>query len=58
MMLALNGRESEVDAFAFVLAEKLGMTVREVEERMDHREYVSWQAFFTARAAVESVQRG
>lgn len=58
MMLALHGRDSDIDAFLFTLAEKLGKTVREVEEGMDHMEYVQWQAFYIAKAAIGSVRGG
>lgn len=57
-MLALHGRDSDIDAFLFTLAEKLGKTVREVEEGMDHMEYVQWQAFYIAKAAIGSVRGG
>lgn len=58
MMFALHGRESEIDAFLFVLAEKLGKTVSELEANMDHLEYTRWQAFFVAKQAMASVRGG
>lgn len=51
MMKALAGAESETDAFAFILAEKLGKTVGELDS-MSHMEYVRWQAYVEARAAI------
>lgn len=51
MMLAMNGRESDIDAFRFVLAEKLGRTVAEIDD-MGHDEYVGWQAYFKVKNAL------
>jgi hypothetical protein len=56
-MLGLNGRDSEVDVFAFHLALRLGKTVGELDD-MPNAEYVAWQSYFTAKHAVESVQAG
>ncbi len=56
MMLALNGRPSEVDVFAFHLAKELGCFVADLE-RMPHSEYVQWAGFFKAKHAVEN-QKG
>lgn len=36
--------EEEIDAFDYALAERLGMTVREMNERMDNNEYLAWRA--------------
>lgn len=54
MMLAMNGRESDIDAFRFVLAEKLGRTVAEIDD-MGHDEYVGWQAYFKVKNALSSM---
>lgn len=53
-MLALNGRESDVDAFAFFLAEKLGKTLAEIED-MYHAEYVAWQAYVKVNNVLKGV---
>ncbi len=55
-MFALHGRPSDVDAFRFVLAEKLHKSVAELEACMDTYEYAQWQAFTVARSAIESVR--
>lgn len=57
MMFALHGRPSEVDVFAFHLAEKLGKTVEEID-RMSAVEYLRWQAYYTAKNAIEGVRSG
>lgn len=57
MMLALHGRETEFDAFVYVLAEKLHKTVGEIEQ-MPHAEYVRWQAYFTAQNAIREAHGG
>lgn len=53
MMLGLNGRHSGVDVFAFHLAEKLGVFVSSLDD-MSHAEYVRWNAYFTAKSAIEN----
>jgi hypothetical protein len=53
-MLALNGRESDIDAFAFTLAKELGKTVAEIED-MSHAEYVGWQAYYKVQGALKGV---
>lgn len=57
MMLALHDRESDVDAFQFVLAEKLHMSLEEVA-RMPMLHYVQWQGYFASKAAIASVRGG
>jgi hypothetical protein len=59
-MLWLNGRgpddrSEQVDAFAFFLAHELHMSVTEVEA-MPMGEYVKWNAYFTAKKAVENLR--
>jgi len=60
MMLWFNGRAPDgksetLDGFAYFLAHELHMTVKEVET-MSVREYVRWNAYFTAKAAVENLK--
>ncbi len=52
-MLGLNGRATDVDMFSYFLAEKLHMTVEEVEQ-MTHSEYVNWSAYYTVKHALEN----
>lgn len=42
----------EIDAFDFVLAEKLSMTVDELHDRMTNSEFLKWRAFYTYKAAM------
>jgi hypothetical protein len=56
-MLAMHGRRSEVDIFAWHLARELGKTIGEIEA-MPYAEYLGWSSYFTARAAIASVQTG
>lgn len=37
------------DPFPYLLAEKLGMTVAELQARMGYDEYVRWRAFWSWR---------
>lgn len=50
-MLAMNGRESDVDTFRFYLAEKLGKTAGEID-RMSNAEYVEWAAYYEVKNAL------
>lgn len=50
MMLALHGRPSDTDAFLYVLAQDLGMSVAAVMD-LDNIELLNWRAFYTARHA-------
>lgn len=54
-MLALNGRESDFDAFKFYLATKLSKSVEEIEN-LSHAEYVQWQGYFTAFNAIRDMR--
>ena len=49
--------EGELDPFDFVLAEKLGMTLAQIEAMSNH-EYLRWRAFYTYRAAMAEMDRG
>lgn len=62
MMLALSGRTRdfngdpvEVEPFLFYLAERLHVSLREVEAMTAH-EYLSWHAYFTAKHAAENTR--
>ncbi len=57
MMLSLHGKTAELDGFMFHLAEKLGKTVRELQD-MEYSEYAQWAAYFEAKQAMEGVRRG
>ncbi len=57
-MFALHGRPATVDAFKFMLAEKLHRTVGELEATMSHLEYVQWQAYLTAQGAIREARGG
>lgn len=56
MMFAMNGWESTVDGFLYVLAERLHKTVAELRA-LPNRELVEWQSYFKAQAAIREVQR-
>jgi len=56
MIYAVHGMESDVDVFKFMLAEKLHMTVGEVED-MSHMEYVRWSAYLTAKGMQDEARR-
>ena len=44
--------------FSFSLAEKLGMTVAELTERMSNREFLQWMIFYGRRAQEQQLARG
>lgn len=46
--------EGEADAFDFVLAEALGMTLADIG-RMSNHEYLRWRAFYTYRDAMREM---
>lgn len=50
MMKALYSHSSDFDAFPYILAEHLHMTVGEVMD-MAHDEYMGWAAYLTAKNA-------
>lgn len=59
-MLWFNGRppddkSDDIDGFQYFLAHQLHKTIAEVES-MSVREYVRWNAYFTAKAAVENLK--
>lgn len=47
-----------LDAYPFVLAERLGMTLRELEERMTIDELYQWAAYDTWRAEMQKMNSG
>lgn len=49
--------EEELDTFPFVLAMDLGRTLGEVDA-MPYPEYLSWQAYYTYRAAMADFKKG
>ena len=49
--------EEEIEAFDFALAERLGMTVRDMNERMDNNEYLAWRARENWRNAMAELAR-
>lgn len=60
MMLWFNSRppddkSDDIDGFQYFLAHQLHKTIAEVEA-MSVREYVRWNAYFTAKAAVENLK--
>lgn len=48
--------EGEMDAFEFVLAERLGMTLADIG-RMSNHEFLRWRAFYTYRAAMREMKQ-
>jgi hypothetical protein len=51
--------EDELDPFDFILAERLGMTVKAMRDTMPNNEYLQWRAFHVYRAAqVELATKG
>lgn len=62
MFFASVGEESDVDLFAFFLADRLGKTLAELDE-ISHAEYVAWSSFHKVRQqqeqlAVKAASRG
>lgn len=53
MLLSMHGRESSTDHFHYMLAEKLGKTVREVMD-MDHIELLNWRAYYIAQQSIQN----
>lgn len=56
MFFASVGEESEIDFFEFYLAEKLGKTLRELDE-MDYAEYAAWSSYYKVKAQQEELAR-
>lgn len=48
MVYGLNGRESDIEVFDYILAEKLHCHVADLD-RMSYREYSRWHAYYVAR---------
>lgn len=46
----------QLDPFDFVLAERLGMTVEEMLNRISNREYLMWRAFYRYRNEMERLE--
>jgi hypothetical protein len=47
--------EEEIDPFDWMLAEALGMTIGEMNERMSAREHTSWRAFWRYRSEMQKL---
>lgn len=56
-MLALHDRPSEVDPWRYFLALELGKFPHELDD-MPYSDYVNFQAYFTAKHAIESTRQG
>lgn len=48
--------EDDLDAFDFILAEKLRMTVEQMRGVMANAEYVQWRAFYAYRNAMAKLE--
>lgn len=48
--------EGSLDAFDFLLAERLGMTVGELRDRMSNDEYLQWRAYIKWRNAMQELE--
>ena len=48
----------ELDPYEFVLAERLGMTLAELSDRMTTREFAAWQAFDVYRIEMQKLNKG
>lgn len=62
MFFANVGQPSDVDVFAFYLAEKLGRTLSDLDD-MPASEYASWQSYYKVQQqqrdlAVKAARRG
>jgi hypothetical protein len=55
-MLSLVGETSDLDAFDYFLAHKLGCFVADLD-RMSNAEYVGWQAYFESTNAMSNQKR-
>lgn len=56
MFLASVGQETDVDSFAFYLADRLGKTLAELDE-MPAAEYLAWSSYHKVKQAQEDLQR-
>lgn len=54
MFFASVGHDSDVDMFAFFLAEKLGKTLADLDA-MPYSEYVAWSSYHKVRAQQEQL---
>ena len=54
MFLASVGEESDVDMFAFFLADRLGKTLGEVQD-MPYAEYLAWSSFHKVKQQQEQL---
>ena len=56
MFFASVGQPSDVDLFAFFLADRLGKTLGELDD-MPHSEYVAWSAYHKVKQQQEQLAR-
>lgn len=54
MFFASVGEESDVDLFAYFLADRLGKTLGELDD-MPHSEYVGWSSFHKVKQQQEQL---
>ena len=54
MFFASVGEETDVDLFAFYLADRLKKTLHEIEQ-MPHAEYVAWSSFHKVKQQQEQL---
>lgn len=54
MFFASVGEESDVEIFAFFLADRLGKTLAELDD-MPHVEYVAWSSYHKVRQQQEQL---
>jgi hypothetical protein len=45
-----------LDAFEFVLADRLKMTVEELRQTVSNREFHQWRAFYAYRRSLEELE--
>jgi hypothetical protein len=56
MFLSSVGQASDVDMFAFHLAERLGKTLGELEH-MPRSEYAAWSSYYKVKTQQENLAR-
>lgn len=56
MFLSSVGQESDVDLFSFFLADRLKMSLAQIED-MSHSEYLAWSSFHKVKQQQEDLAR-
>lgn len=56
MFLSSVGQESDVDLFSFFLADRLKMSLAQIED-MPHSEYLAWSSFHKVKQQQEDLAR-